>query len=120
MTREEFLKLGLFKLDKDGFIIEMNEDGFDYLNMVRHPDRLKHAFWSNEPKINGFYHPDHFYIRFAAGFSGWMNIRANPKIDNGWWYQDDKYYTFYDESKYSKHMTFGELLELMKECNCKI
>lgn len=118
LSFNDFLSVGLFNLKND-LIHSINEEGFKMLNMIRHPDNFHKAWWSDYPMIDGFYDLKHFDVRFAIGFS-WMHIRANPIVTTGWKYDDDKFYTFEDESTYSKNVTFGQLINLMLEQNCII
>lgn len=119
MSDSSFLRDGLFVLNKEDLIVSLNETLFNRLGLIRHPDKFEKAFWSEYTIVNGRYSDGHFDIRFALGYS-WMRVRANPKDgeNGGWYWQDDKIYSFYDNSDYGIRTNFEQLSELLLNANC--
>lgn len=114
----DFLSEGLFHLNEEELIIDLNAQIFDMLGMQKHPDKYNNYFWTPEtPMIDS----NHFNVMFSGGFS-WMMIRANPKTydSGGWAYQTEITHSFRQNDIYTLKITYGQVLQLLKNANCDI
>lgn len=113
-----FLKQGLFQLNDERLIIDLNDQIFTMLGMKKHPRKYHNYFWTpEEPMIDS----NHFNIMFSGGFS-WMMVRSNPRMydSGGWAYETEITYSFRKKNLYNLDTTFHDVIEMLISANCDV